>query len=81
MDTISCSSFLGGGQEILMFVCTNFVLHMCYTKVTSNYKKDIALVILFSKYMYHERTNFRGHNISWVKFLWGLIFVGNTGPP
>ena len=28
--------------------------------------------------MYRKRTNFRGQNILWVKFLWGLIFVGKS---
>ena len=30
---------------------------------------------------YHKRTNFHDHNISWVKFLWGLIFEGISSPP
>ena len=30
---------------------------------------------------YRKHRNFHGHNISWVKFLWGLIFVGKSSPP
>ena len=29
---------------------------------------------------YRRRTNFRGHNISWVKFSRGQIFVGGGSP-
>ena len=31
--------------------------------------------------MYRKRTNFCGHNISWIKFLRGLIFMGKSSPP
>ena len=30
---------------------------------------------------YRQRANFRGHNNSWVKFTWELIFVGKSSPP
>ena len=30
---------------------------------------------------YRKCTNFRGHNISWVKFSRVLIFVGKSSPP
>ena len=30
---------------------------------------------------YCKRTNFRGHNISWVKVSRGFIFVGKSSPP
>ena len=30
---------------------------------------------------YRKRANFHGHNISWVNFSWGLIFVGKSSPP
>ena len=32
-------------------------------------------------HQYRKRTNFRDHNISWVKFLWGLIFMGKSSSP
>ena len=33
------------------------------------------------KKAYCKRTNFHGHNNSWVKFSMGLIFVGKSSPP
>ena len=35
----------------------------------------------YSKNCYRKHTNFCGHNILWVKFLRGLIFVGKSSPP
>ena len=37
--------------------------------------------ILYVQYVYRKHTNFCGHNISWVKFSRGLIFVGKISPP
>ena len=43
-------------------------------------------IFLTSKYLcrlikaYRRRTNFCGHNISWVKFSRGQIFVGGGSP-
>ena len=31
--------------------------------------------------IYRKGANFRGHNISWVKFWRRLIFVGKSSPP
>ena len=38
-------------------------------------------MIVYVVLIYRRRTKFHGHNISWVKFTMGLIFVGKSSPP
>ena len=41
---------------------------------------DTLSTTVYGGSIHRRRTNFRGHNISWVKFLRGQIFVGGGSP-
>ena len=57
---------------ILNFFLHSFQeVHVFFTKLTMH-------ACIQKKFHYHKRTNFCGHNISLVKFLRGLIFVGKV---
>ena len=51
--------------------------HLLYSVRVSMY----MYICLKTHSTYRKRTNFHGHNISCVKFLWGLIFVGQSSQP
>ena len=52
------------------------VMHSCFYPY---FMKNFSAFNNIENYCKH--TNSRGHNISWVKFLRGLIYVGKSNPP
>ena len=79
---------------IVIHVVSGHKLLLQCMRVASTFKFDIDFKVSVAREnlcmsapylhlleIYRKRTNFRGHNISWVKFLRGLIFVGKSSPP
>ena len=73
-----CILFSPPVKAAKIFTVCNYDLDLTHVKFQNCGALEVTATLASE---YHEHTNFCGHNISWVKFLRGLIFMGTCPPP